>query len=269
MLRIGEFAALTGVSINMLRNYDKIGLLIPEYVDEDNCYRYYSEAQIINANRIQILKELGFSLKEIPTVINCSNDDIITIIENKILEKQKEKIHIEEQIQRMEQAISSIGGEKDIIFSVRLSTLMLNKVVSLRENIESFEEEGILWRRLEEQCLKNNVKLKANEYTYAITHNVDLLNKVIDTEVIHVVNEAPTNLGQLKYKEVPPIETVVVSVKGAYSRIGDVSSYVHKFIEGMGYEICYGPLRKYFISPNNKCNPEEFITEYYYPIKKA
>lgn len=29
MLKIGEFATITGISINMLRNYDKIGLLIP------------------------------------------------------------------------------------------------------------------------------------------------------------------------------------------------------------------------------------------------
>ena len=47
MLKIGEFAVLTGISINMLRNYDKIGLLIPAYVDETNSYRYYSESQII------------------------------------------------------------------------------------------------------------------------------------------------------------------------------------------------------------------------------
>lgn len=47
MLKIGEFATITGISINMLRNYDKIGLLIPEYVDEVNNYRYYNESQII------------------------------------------------------------------------------------------------------------------------------------------------------------------------------------------------------------------------------
>ncbi len=30
MLKIGEFSTLTGISIHMLRNYDKIGLLRPE-----------------------------------------------------------------------------------------------------------------------------------------------------------------------------------------------------------------------------------------------
>lgn len=34
MLRIGEFSALSSISINMLRHYDKIGLLIPKHVDQ-------------------------------------------------------------------------------------------------------------------------------------------------------------------------------------------------------------------------------------------
>jgi DNA-binding transcriptional MerR regulator len=33
MLRIGEFSVLTQISIYMLRHYNEIGLLMPEYVD--------------------------------------------------------------------------------------------------------------------------------------------------------------------------------------------------------------------------------------------
>lgn len=32
MLRIGEFAELSSITIHMLRNYDKIGLLCPKHV---------------------------------------------------------------------------------------------------------------------------------------------------------------------------------------------------------------------------------------------
>lgn len=140
MLKIGEFAALTGISINMLRNYNKIGMLIPEYVDEVNSYRYYNESQIIIANRIQILKELGFALKEILIISNCSDDDIRELIENKILEKQKQKKHIEQQIQRMHQIINNFGMNSDFAFSVKITTLASRKVVSLRANISKFED---------------------------------------------------------------------------------------------------------------------------------
>lgn len=269
MLKIGEFAALTGISINMLRNYDKIGLLIPEYVDEINNYRYYSESQIIAANRIQILKELGFALKEIPIISSCSDDDIRKLIENKILERQKEKKRIEEQIRRMDQIIDDLRMYNDFAFSVKLTTLAPQKVVSLRANISKFEDEGMLWKRLRRKCIENNMKLLENEYPYAITHNADLVNNVIDTEVMLIVSEAPAEAKDLKYYELPPIEAAVVSFKGTYSRISDISSYVHRYIKGIGYEICYAPLRRYFVSPDNECDSNDYITEYYYPLKKV
>lgn len=268
MLKIGEFAALTGISINMLRNYDKIGLLIPEHVDKINNYRYYSESQIIASNRIQILKELGFALKEITIISSYSDDDIRKLIENKILEKQKEKERIEKQIRRMHQIINDIGRYSDFAFSVKLTTLPLQKVVSLRANISKFEDEGMLWKALERKCIENNVKLLENEYPYAITHNADLVNNIIDTEVLLTVSEVPAEAKGLKYYELPSIEAAVVSFKGTYSRVSDISSYVHKYIKGTGYEICYAPLRRYFVSPDNECDPNDYITEYYYPLKK-
>jgi len=61
MLKIGEFSDLTGISIYMLRNYDKIGLLKPEQVDNESNYRFYGEKQIVRANHIQVLKALALA----------------------------------------------------------------------------------------------------------------------------------------------------------------------------------------------------------------
>lgn len=46
MFKIGEFSVLTSISIHMLRNYDKIGLLTPKYIDESTGYRYYGSDQL-------------------------------------------------------------------------------------------------------------------------------------------------------------------------------------------------------------------------------
>jgi DNA-binding transcriptional MerR regulator len=56
MLKIGDFSALSKISIFMLRNYNEIGLLIPAHINEATGYRYYSEEQLPIANRIQALK---------------------------------------------------------------------------------------------------------------------------------------------------------------------------------------------------------------------
>ena len=40
--RIGEVSRATGISKDTLHFYDRIGLLVPDHVDPDNQYRYYS-----------------------------------------------------------------------------------------------------------------------------------------------------------------------------------------------------------------------------------
>jgi hypothetical protein len=41
-LTIGEFSALTRISVRMLRYYDTHGVLCPAYVDDETGYRWYS-----------------------------------------------------------------------------------------------------------------------------------------------------------------------------------------------------------------------------------
>jgi DNA-binding transcriptional MerR regulator len=69
VIRIGDFARLSHVSIATLRHYDEIGLLTPSVVDRVTGYRYYAVAQLPRLNRIVALKGLGFSLDQIQRVL--------------------------------------------------------------------------------------------------------------------------------------------------------------------------------------------------------
>lgn len=74
MLKIGDFSKLSRISIRMLRHYAELGLLIPQNVDNETGYRYYSEDQLPLANRIQALKGMGFSLSMIADVLETYGD---------------------------------------------------------------------------------------------------------------------------------------------------------------------------------------------------
>ena len=63
--RIGEFAALSGVSTKTLRFYDEIGLLRPASVDPRTRYRFYLSAQLEELASILALKEIGVPLAEV------------------------------------------------------------------------------------------------------------------------------------------------------------------------------------------------------------
>ncbi|SDH46995.1 DNA-binding transcriptional regulator, MerR family [Sinosporangium album] len=74
MITIGDFARLGRVSVRMLRHYDTIGLLQPAYVDPANGYRYYTASQLPVLNRIIALKDLGFTLEQVNSVLDERRD---------------------------------------------------------------------------------------------------------------------------------------------------------------------------------------------------
>ena len=65
MFRIGEFSQMAQVTIRTLRHYDELGLLKPVHIDRFTDYRYYTIEQLLQLNRILVLKDLGFSLEQI------------------------------------------------------------------------------------------------------------------------------------------------------------------------------------------------------------
>jgi DNA-binding transcriptional MerR regulator len=77
MFGIGDFARHGGVSVRMLRHYDAIGLLRPAHVDPVTGYRSYQARQLSRLNRIVALKDLGFSLQQVQTIL----DDKVSVEE--------------------------------------------------------------------------------------------------------------------------------------------------------------------------------------------
>ncbi|MGN1352773.1 MAG: MerR family transcriptional regulator [Bacilli bacterium] len=81
MYKIGEFSALTGLSVKTLRYYDEINLLKPSNVDSYTNYRYYTAKELQQFKRIEYLKKLGFTLEEIKN--NLSNMTVECIDQKK------------------------------------------------------------------------------------------------------------------------------------------------------------------------------------------
>src|SRR5512134_2804859 len=69
MIKIGDFARLSQVSVVTLRYYDEMDLLKPVKVDAFTGYRFYSADQLPRLNRILALKDFGFSLEQIKLML--------------------------------------------------------------------------------------------------------------------------------------------------------------------------------------------------------
>lgn len=90
---IGETSEILKIPTSKLRYYDKKGLISPN-VRKENGYRYYSKEQLISINKILIMRDLGFSLKDIKDFFN---DNSCLSFKEKV---KKDKKIIEEVIEK-------------------------------------------------------------------------------------------------------------------------------------------------------------------------
>ncbi|MCF1506182.1 MerR family transcriptional regulator [Streptomyces glomeratus] len=75
LLSIGVFAARSRLSPKALRLYDRLGLLVPAYVDETNGYRYYRTDQVEHARTVALLRRLDMPLAGIAEVVRAGESD--------------------------------------------------------------------------------------------------------------------------------------------------------------------------------------------------
>ena len=85
---------MVGVSARMLRHYDKIELLVPEYINQFNGYRYYSNKNLETMQQVLFFKELDFSLSEIKDIINDASFNKLEALtmQRNLLNMQKERL---------------------------------------------------------------------------------------------------------------------------------------------------------------------------------
>ena len=84
---INEVAKLHNLSKKTLLYYDRIGLFVPDHIDEETGYRYYIREQFPYLKQIIYLKDLGFSLVEIQELLEDRRfEPLISKLEEKLIE---------------------------------------------------------------------------------------------------------------------------------------------------------------------------------------
>ncbi|ADL52956.1 MerR family transcriptional regulator [Clostridium cellulovorans] len=109
---IGELVKELNINKETIRYYEKIGLLSEPKKDE-NGYRIYSKKDIEIIRFILIVKNLGFSLREISILMHdeilCGNiEDIKKIVESKINEVNEKINNLEETKKLLEKVKGTI-----------------------------------------------------------------------------------------------------------------------------------------------------------------
>lgn len=267
MLRIGEFSELSSISIYMLRNYDKIGLLTPKHIDKINGYRYYDKEQLVQANQILALKSMGFGLDTIKDILVKQTSDIQDVFRVQLQEKLRELETVRQQIRQIQDVLYTDCGSEELAISIARKAMAALWTVSFRGKIDEYSQEGILWAKLGERCKDHSICISSGSPAIAIYHGTDEQNR-IDVEVCFPLDKEYPSSQILKVSEMPGGEIVSVIFKGGYSQIGRINTVIADWLEKNSLKIGGKPFSIYHNSPGNCDDPASFVTELCFPVQK-
>ena len=270
MLKIGDFSRLSMISVRMLRYFDEKGLLKPERVDEITGYRYYEEHQLVDACNIKYLQNIGFGTKDIKKILKEDDKENLS----KLLDTQKDVILKEynkslDQLKLLEYSLLKIKKESDIMeYNIIEKTFPSLKVISLRDTIASYEEEGSLWREISEYMIKNSVELDNPCYSRAIFHDAEYKEEDVDVEVQLAVVGDYSNQNRVLVKETEEKLICSITFTGGYEKLDIINQMVANYILSNNYKLDGPMFNIYHVSPAQEKDPNKWVTESCFPIKK-
>lgn len=269
-LTIGEFSKFCQVTIKTLRYYDKLGLLVPNEVDQWTHYRYYDVSQIQQLNAILRLKNIGFSLEEISGLLDeGTHKPSIPQIEVK-------KQMMEEQIKTLQTKLTGLRRLGDSIEHInsmkRISIQTLPAIIVASHR-------RVLKRRQELTQLFNNVispeiqrigcRRTLPIYGFTMEHELEYKTEDIDTEYCLQVEQMYDDTPLVKFRQLAEVPMAVcLKHTGTYDTMSESFAEVMHYIEDNGYKVAGQYRIQYEEGLHNQRNPEKFITIIQVPVTK-
>ena len=271
MLKIGDFSKLSRISIRMLRHYDEIGLLEPKRIDDFTGYRYYLAEQLPVAGRIAALRDMGFGLSAIGEILSSYGDaraleEFLSAqraqVQAELNESQQRLLYLDTAIQRLRK------DETAMNYTVTMKNMPQRYVASLRQVIPAYNQEGMLWQMLMQETAPQQLQPAEECNSLAIFHDDGYKEGQVDVEVQLSVKGSYQNTEHVIFKTEPAIQVASATYQGGYEQLTAVNRSVANWVQDNGYDFDGLFFCIYHVGPHQTQNPDEFVTEVCYRVKK-
>lgn len=272
MLSIGEFSKICRVSAKALRYYAEIGLLLPDEINPENGYRYYSIEQLETMLLINRLKSYNFSLEEIKAILGSKelpDEKLYLALAGKKKEMEKQVQEFEKTLDELNNDLSNLKQGKSMMSYLENIDVQLVEVpgmflLSIRKMVHEHEF-------AEEYCncfSKLFKKIADGKLTMSppmvLFHSAEFSPLGLDTEFAVPVKEYVTGT-----RDFCPGLCLKTILYGSYSDLPSVYAKQREWAEKEGYECSNALYEVYVTDPSQVLNESELITEIYYPVKKS
>ncbi len=276
MFRIGEFSKIAQVSGRLLRYYDEIGLLSPDFTDPQTGYRYYSAKQLSRLNRILVLKELGLSLEQVAQLLDqaISTDEIrgmLTLRKAQIERTVQEEMARFRDIESRLKQLDTHGQiqEPDVV----LKTVPAQTYLAIREVLPGMVEVRELVEKIHNVVPVVVGKTKLS-YIAIVIHSPMFDPEALDFEVGYLLDgKIPDPVRLSDERVLTPRELPAVSTMATVIQVGRVDnshrSYgaLGNWIEANQYQIV-GPGREILMQLPLPGKENEAVVEIQLPVTR-
>jgi DNA-binding transcriptional MerR regulator len=269
MFSIGDFASYGRVSVRMLRHYDAIGLLRPAHVDQATGYRSYAAQQLSRLNRIVALKDLGFSLQQVQSILDdkVSVEELRGMLRLRRAELQSQITTDSARLAQVEVRLRIIEREGAMPADVLIKRIPGVRVAELTGTAASFEPESItpvIQPLYDELCVRLD-RAGLTPAGPAIAYYEDAPDG--DGVVVHAslpVNADPRDGRDFAIVDLPEIEQAATIVhRGSMDNVMPTIQILARWMDANGYRSAgYG--RELYIDCGEDRNT--WVTELQEPI---
>jgi DNA-binding transcriptional MerR regulator len=267
LFTIGGFAEQTGISAKSLRRYDRSGLLVPARVDPETGYRLYSAAQLDDAARLRLLRDLDVPLAEIADLMRGDDlertRDVLRHHRDRMRERQTRVESILARIERL------VGEELGLLpYAMEMADYDACTVISARTvvRLEEIDEtvDGLA-ARLRGSLAGHGLAEDGREFS--LMHNVMTWYDGADVEVCLPVAPPPGSPPPAHL--LPAFIAVRTVCHGPWSDLAGAYAALLAWTARHGREVC-GPARElYRVDYRDTSDPAEYRTELALPVTAA
>lgn len=256
------------MGIGTLRHYDKMGLLKPEYTDEETGYRYYGIRQFECLNTIRYLRLLDMPLEEIGDFLDNRDTDKM----REMLKKQKREVERrQEELRRIERKIhnrlaqleDALGSEFEVIRLIRTPPRRL-AFLKTEVKLETYLDLEYSIRRLEE---KEPVAFLGKVGVGISRERLDR-GQYGSYDVVFVVLEEEEGF-QGEFLELSEELCVSLRFQGTHRQAGEYYGKLMNYVRNMGYETAGFSREITMIDEGLTHDSSKFVTEIQIPVEGA
>lgn len=260
---ISDFARLGQVSVRMLRHYDAMGLLVPDDVDPASGYRSYSPEQLHLLNRLVALKDLGFTLDQVRSLLvePVGADELRGMLRLRRAELEEEARAVGTRLTAVESRLRMIEKESTMSPDYVVKTLPALRLVGRRAVIDP-------------DAIGAHVGPMFDEVTATLRHVEGALAMPVATyaeldEGMEVTvgyawaGAVPQGIEAIDLAEA----TAVCGVHlGEMTRIGESWQALHRWVSDNGYRYD-GPCRELYVRAESD-DQADWVTELQQPVTR-